>query len=278
MLQRTPGKKSAADNRPIGVFDSGVGGLTVVRALRRALPNEDLCYLGDTARVPYGNKSVDSIIRFAEQDVAFLEKKGVKAVVAACNTVSSVAMEHLRKTFPDLPVMGVIEAGIEAVLRTGARRITVIGTRATVNSDAYRRGLHSCDPSLLIDSIACPLLVPLAEEGQESGPLASQVFDLYLSALRENPPDALLLGCTHYPLFRQTLGEYLGGRVDIIDSAEACAVYAEHFLNEQNLSALPAKTGSTRYYFTDLPSDFNGGIWRFLGSAPSHVEKALLES
>ena len=191
MSQKTPGKAFSPDNRPIGVFDSGIGGLTVVHALRNALPNADICYLGDTARVPYGNKSVDSIIRFAGEAAAFVAGKGVKALVVACNTASAVAMEPLRRRFPALPVMGVIEAGIEAVMRTGAERITVIGTRATVSSDAYRRGLHARKPSLLIESIPCPLFVPLAEEGQFEGKLAEEAFDLYLSPLRKSPPEVL---------------------------------------------------------------------------------------
>ena len=179
MSQRMPDRTNPPDNRPIGVFDSGIGGLTVVRALRCALPNEDICYLGDTARVPSGSTSVDSIIRCAGEDAAFLVEKGVKALIVACNTASAVAMDSLRKHFPALPVMGVIEAGIEAVMRTGAERITVIGTRATVSSDAYRRGLHERRPSLLIESIPCPLFVPLAEEGQFEGKLAEEAFDLY---------------------------------------------------------------------------------------------------
>ncbi len=276
MSQKIP-DETLFDNRPIGVFDSGIGGLTVVRALREALPNEDICYLGDTARVPYGSKSVDAIIRFAKQDAAFLAGKGVKALMIACNTASSVAMEPLRGHFPELPVMGVIEAGIEAVLRTDARRITVIGTRATINSDAYRRGLHARNRSLLIESIPCPLFVPFAEEGVCGGRLAEEVFDLYLAHQRSAPPDVLLLGCTHYPLFRNALDEYFGGKVRIIDSAEACAESARAFLAARGLCANPAKTGDVRYYFTDLPTDFNGGLWRFLSGAPSYLEKAVLE-
>ena len=276
MSQKIP-DETPFDNRPVGVFDSGIGGLTVVRALREALPNEDICYLGDTARVPYGNKSVDSIIRFAKQDAAFLAGKGVKALIVACNTASSVAMEPLRGYFPELPVMGVIEAGIDAVLRTDARRITVIGTRATINSDAYRRGLHARSRSLLIESIPCPLFVPFAEEGVCEGRLAEEVFDLYLARQRSAPPDVLLLGCTHYPLFRGALDEYFGGKVRIIDSAQACAESARAFLAARGLCANPAKKGDVRYYFTDLPTDFNGGLWHFLSGAPSYLEKAVLE-
>ena len=265
------------DNRPIGVFDSGLGGLTVVSALNRALPEEDILYLGDTARVPYGDKSVESIRRFALKDAEFLFERGVKILVVACNTVSAVAMDTLRKHNPQAHILGVLEAGIQAVLATDPAHVAVIGTRATIGSDAYRRGLHARKPSLLIESIPCPLFVPLAEEGQFEGKLAEEAFDLYLSPLRKSPPEVLLLGCTHYPLFREALERYFEGGVKIIDSAEACAESARAFLDENSIAASLAKTGNVRYYFTDLPSDFNGGLRRFLGSAPSYMEKAQLE-
>ncbi len=267
----------AADNRPIGVFDSGLGGLTVVAALRRRLPDEDILYLGDTARVPYGDKSADSIIRFARQDTGFLVGKGVKLVIAACNTVSAVALPELRRNRVGEPLLGVIDAGVRAVMGSGARRICVIGTRATVNSDAYRRALHALDRSLVVESIPCPLLVPLAEEGIVSGPLARAVFDLYLKPLRENPPEALLLGCTHYPLFIPALNKYFGGRVRIIDSAGACAEYAADYLQAHRLSAVAGKRPRYSCFVTDLPAEFQHQATRFLGSDPGRVEKIALE-
>lgn len=264
------------DNRPIGVFDSGIGGLTVVSELRKSLPSEDICYLGDTARVPYGNKSVDSIIMFARQDVGFLVSKGVKAVIAACNTVSAVAMDDLRKTYSAIPVIGVLDAGVDAVLKSGARRITILGTRATVNSDAYRRAIHAVNPSLIVDTMACPLFVPLAEEGLVDEEITFKAFDLYLSEIRREPPEVLLLGCTHYPLLKKALAEYIPKSVRIIDSAEACAAYAAEFIKKNSISASVDKHGQERYFVTDMPNDFHGHATRFLGYRVRHVEKVSL--
>lgn len=266
-----------ADNRPIGVFDSGLGGLTVMAALKRCLPDEDILYLGDTARVPYGDKSVDAIRHFARQDLDFLLRRGVKLAVAACNTVSAVALDELRKNAPGEHILGVIDAGIGAALRSGARRITVIGTRATINSDAYRRGIHAVDRAAVVESIPCPLFVPLAEEGITSGPLAEGVFDLYFSGLRASPPDALLLGCTHYPLFAESLNAYFGGRVHIVDSAVACAEAAAEYLRVHQLGATAGKKARYGCFVTDLPAEFHRLASRFLGGDPGRVEKITLE-
>ncbi len=267
-----------ADNRPIGVFDSGLGGLTVVNAMSGRLPDEDIIYLGDTARVPYGDKSVDSIIAFAHQDVDFLLRRGVKAVVIACNTVSSVAMDALRSTWPDIHIMGVLEAGIRAVLSGNEPDIAVIGTRATVNSDAYRRGIHALDPSRIVDSIACPLFVPLAEEGLADSALAELAIDLYLSKRKANPPGAMLLGCTHYPLFKEPLNRYFNGRVQIIDSASACAEFVADYLEGHCLSASPGKGSKFSCFVTDMHSAFYTHAARFLNRIPERVEKITLPS
>ncbi len=265
------------DNRPIGIFDSGLGGLTVAAALRKKLPNEAVVYLGDTARVPYGNKSADSIIRFAREDVKFMLSRGVKMVVAACNTVSSVAMNDLHHTYPDEHIIGVIESGVRAAIRSGARKITVIGTRATVNSDSYRRSLHALDRAVKVESIACPLLVPLAEEGITSGPVVAQILDIYLASVKRNLPDALLLGCTHYPLFQQTLREYFDGKVNIIDSASACADFVADFLAEHEMAATTDNPPVAGFFVTDLPSEFNRHATKFLGYVPEQIEKINLQ-
>ncbi len=266
------------DNRPIGIFDSGLGGLTVAAALRKLLPQEDLIYLGDTARVPYGNKSEEAIRRFACQDVTFLLKQGVKAVVFACNTAAAVALEELKKKFPDTPLLGVIDAGIAAALHTPVRRLTVIGTRATVNSDSYRRGIHAVRPSMVVESIACPLLVPLAEEGFTDSPLALAAIDHYLGHLKEAPPEALLLGCTHYPLFLSALDGYFGGRVRLIDSATACAAYVRDYLVGEGLAACPGKTAQARFFVTDLHSEFYRHAIRFFGASPERVSRVSLDT
>ena len=261
------------DNRPIGVFDSGLGGLTIARAIQEALPKESVIYLGDTARVPYGDKSVDAIISYAHDDVNFMLSKGVKLIVAACNTVSAVALDALHKSFPNAPIIGVIDSGVKAALSAGARSITVIGTRATINSDAYRRAIHAQDHSLKVDSIACPLLVPLAEEGFTAGQVLEGVFDFYLKQYRNAPPDALLLGCTHYPLFKTALDEYFNGRVHLIDSAKACAQAVLEYLTENNKTAQPDNTPHHRYFVSDLAAEFNEHATRFLGKLPNRVEK-----
>lgn len=268
---------SKADNRPIGVFDSGLGGLTVVAALRRSLPDEDIVYLGDTARVPYGDKSVECIIRFAKEDLRFLLGKGVKAVVAACNTVSAVAIPEMRHASPETSVLGVLEAGVEAALAESPRRVVVLGTRGTVNSDSYRRRLHAKDPSLIVESIACPLFVPLVEEGITEGKLISDVFDHYISKLKGSKPDVLLLGCTHYPLLKSALSEYLPG-VKIVDSANACATHLKDFLSKGCLTAGAGNVSGERYYVTDLSADFQAQASRFLGYRAGYVEKVTLDA
>ncbi|MDR0931706.1 MAG: glutamate racemase [Victivallales bacterium] len=262
------------DNRPIGIFDSGLGGLTVAAALRRKLPGEAVVYLGDTARVPYGDKSVDSIIHFAHQDVEFMLSCGVKIVVAACNTVSAVALNSLKHDYPDKTILGVIDSGVRAVIDSGAESIAVIGTRATINSDAYRRGIHAANCAIKVESIACPLLVPLAEEGITAPGILTAVFDIYLSKLRKNPPDALLLGCTHYPLFAEALNSYFAGKVKIIDSAGACAKYTAEFLETNKIAAQPDNSPGFGCFVTDMPSEFQCHARRFLGGQlPDRVEK-----
>lgn len=269
---------SHIDNRPIGVFDSGLGGLTVVAALARRLPDEEIIYLGDTARVPYGDKSEDSIIRYSHQDIDFLLRRGVKLCIAACNTVSAVAMSELHESLPQQHIIGVIEAGVRAALQSGARSIAVIATRATINSDAYRRGIHAFDRSIRVESLACPLLVPLAEEGLHSGPITAGVLDLYLAGLKQNPPDALLLGCTHYPLLRDAIDEYFSGRVRIIDSASSCADFVADYLEQHKLHAAQGRQHPRQSFFvTDLPAAFHLHASRFLGCAPGQVEKVRLE-
>ena len=274
--QELCGTGNGWDSRPVGIFDSGLGGLTVVAAVREKLPDEDLVYLGDTARVPYGNRSLETVMEFARQDLNFLVRKNVKAVVAACNTISAVAIDEMRRSHPEIPVTGVIEPGVEAVLRAGGHRITILGTRTTVRSHAYEQALHRKNPSLEVESIACPLLVPLAEEGILEGPLAEQVFDLYLKDLRKNPPDVLMLGCTHYPLFRKALEHYLPSCVRIIDSAGVCSEMLGEFLAGYGLRAPKGNRGTARFFVTDYSMEFRRQAQCFLGTDVEHLEKVLL--
>ena len=252
------------DNRPIGLFDSGLGGLTVVRAVRRMFPGEDVIYLGDTARVPYGNRSPETVKLFARQDLAFLERFGIKAAIAACNTVSALALPELQQEPRPFPLGGVIVAGVEAILATGLRKVAVLGTRGTIASGAYEKALLAADPRLIVRSISCPLFVPVIEEGVTGGEIVRSVFDLYLSQLLRDPPDVVLLGCTHYPLFRPALKRYLPADTLILDSADAAADYLRRMLDRHGLTAEPGRTGTAQYYVTDRTPGFERLARRFL--------------
>ncbi len=217
----------------IGVFDSGVGGLTVVAALRRRLPRESILYLGDTARLPYGSKSPATVRRYTERNVEFLVRRGVKAVVVACNTASALALPEL--ALP-VPTWGVIEPGAERAAALSAGRIGVIATDATVRSDAYAIALRRLRPELAIVSRACPLFVPLVEEGWHDDPVTAQVADRYLRPLLAEGIDTLVLGCTHYPLLAAVLARVAGPGVQLIDSAEAVAAAVADGLAERGLA------------------------------------------
>lgn len=264
------------DYRPIGVFDSGLGGLTVVSALRAAMPHEDIIYLGDSARVPYGSKSVENIRVFGSEICRFLISKQVKAVIVACNTVSAVALSELRTKFPDVPIIDVLTAGVNACLEAAPHYVAVLGTKATVNSDAYRREIQKVNPAIAVKSIACPLFVPLVEEGLTEHELTNKVSEYYLAGLKDNPPDILLLGCTHYPLLKKCLSFYLPPSVRIIDSAIACAEHAAAFLKDNKLAAGTCKKGEERFYVTDMAADFYVQASRFLGYRVGIVEKISL--
>jgi len=263
-MPATNSKKNKYDNRPIGLFDSGLGGLTVVRAVREALPGEDVVYLGDTARVPYGNRSPETVELFARQDLAFLERFGVKAAIAACNTVSALALPNILREKHDFPLGGVILAGVEAVLATGRRKVAVLGTRGTIASGAYECALLAAQPRMIVRSIACPLFVPVIEEGVTNGSIVRDIFDLYLAQLLRDPPEVVLLGCTHYPLFRPALSQYLPKDTLILDSAAAAADYLVRMLDRNGLRAEPVRTGTAQYYVTDRTPGFERLARRFL--------------
>ena len=262
-------------NAPLGVFDSGVGGLTVLRAIRSAAPAESTLYVGDTARVPYGTKSPAAIIRNALEVAAFLESQGVKYLVAACNSASAVAMEALRGRI-SLPIKGVITPGAEAaVAATSNGKIGVIGTRATIGSGAYKKAIRSLDPSVSVFGRACPLFVPLAEEGWTEGKVPEAVAREYLSPLIAAGVDVVVLGCTHYPLLKATIGLVLGERVALIDSAEATAQAVVDDLARQGMNALRREVPGGLLYATDLPPDATALAARFLGEPVEEV--ALLD-
>jgi glutamate racemase len=262
-------------SRPIGVFDSGVGGLTVLRALKALLPSEDFIYVGDTARVPYGSKSAETVKRFALEIADFLKGRGVKMLVAACNTVSSVALPDLRRFFPG-PVLGVIEPGARAALAaTRAGRIGVIGTEGTVRSGAYENALHRLDGSVRVFSRACPLFVPLVEEGWVDHPVTRRVAREYLAPLLAKPVDTLVLGCTHYPLLRAAL-KRTAGRVELIDSADETAKAVRSRLLQDDLAAPPRRKGAAVYYSSDDPVKFARLGHTFLGWNLKDVKRIRL--
>lgn len=259
---------------PIGIFDSGVGGLTVLRAVRQRLPNESVIYLGDTARVPYGTKSRTTIERYAIEDAAFLIEKGVKMIVVACNTASAMARESLRRQF-DLPFLTVLGPGARAAARaTLTGRIGVIATEATIESGAYESAIRQSGGSqeLQVFSRACPLFVPLVEEGEIESPVARLVAEQYLASLRELEVDTLVLGCTHYPLLKRIIGETMGTGVRLIDSAEAVAEEAAQLLERHGLLGTNPGMHRSRFYVTDAAARFHRIAERILGSPLEHLE------
>jgi glutamate racemase len=245
-----------SDARPIGVFDSGIGGLTVVKAVRDLLPNESISYLGDTARVPYGPKSPETVQRYAIELADILIKQDAKALVVACNTVSSVALPALMKSFP-VPVIGVIEPGAHAALAASRnRRIGVIGTRATIRSGAYEKALRAADPSVKVTSQACPLLVPLIEEGLLNDEVTERMILRYLEPLLADEIDTLVLGCTHYPLLTGAMARVLRRQIMIVDSAQNCARAVEDMLERESLRAAPLNPGKLHVALTDAADSF----------------------
>ncbi len=246
---------------PIGVFDSGVGGLTVLRTLSETLPNESFLYLGDTARLPYGTKSPETIRRYAQQTANILIEHNIKMLVIACNTASAHALDHLKKIFPDLPIIGVIEPGATAaVAASRSNKIAVIATEGTVSAGIYDRAIHRLSPSAQIVSAPTPLFVPLAEEGLLEGPIVEQIARYYLEPLFSVPQDkrcdCLVLGCTHFPALRSTIQTVVGDGVALVDSASTTAQAVKKRLLEHSLNAPDGTSRTLRYLVTDAPERF----------------------
>jgi glutamate racemase len=251
--------------RPIGVFDSGLGGLTVFRELRAQLPGENLIYFGDTARVPYGTKSAEAVRAFSLEITAFLLKKKVKLLVVACNTASSLALDQIRELSP-VPVLGVILPGVEAALAAAPAggKVLVTGTSATVNSRAYSRALAATGARVRVLEKACPLFVPIVEEGWCSKPVAEAVAREYLLPFRKKKVDALILGCTHYPLLKKIIARVMGPRVRIVDSAHAAAARARLDLAERGLLN-SGRLGRSQFIVSDAPERFSALAMKLLG-------------
>ncbi len=258
----------------IGVFDSGVGGLTVVAALRRRLPAESILYLGDTARLPYGSKSPETVTRYTRRNIEFLVERGVKAVVVACNTASALALDNLQLA-GGMPLWGVIEPGARRAAEVSRGRVGVIATEATVRSDAYPRALRRLRPDLSVVSRACPLFVPLVEEGwHEDDEVTTRIAERYLAPLLEAEIDTLVLGCTHYPLLKSVLARVAGPAVTLVDSAEAVAeVVAEGLAAAGLARAASAPGGATQHLcVTDGGESFKLVAGRILGDPDLPLE------
>jgi glutamate racemase len=255
----------------IGVFDSGVGGLTVVRALMEGMPFEDIIYFGDTARVPYGVKSDETIRRYATQITEFLLHQEVKALIVACNTMSAVAYGVIEDLSP-VPLLGVVDAGARgAVAVTKNKRVGIIGTPATINSNTYVKAIRKYDPEIEIFSQACPLFVPLAEEGWLDHAVTRLTAREYLNPVVAHNIDTLVLGCTHYPLLKPVIQEVLGGNIQLVDSAQAIREQAHKLLGEHNLLNQHPRSPEYRFYVTDVPLRFKEIGERFLGRALTDV-------
>ena len=261
-----PKKESA-----IGVFDSGIGGLTVLQKIIESLPKENTVYLGDTARAPYGTKSVETVLRYSFENTEFLVRKGVKAVVVACNTSTAIALTRLRDSV-SIPIIGVIEPGVRRAIKiTRNKKIGVIGTEATIQSGAYTRALKESDATVEVYSRPCPLFVPLVEEGWTGNDVTEMTVKAYLGSLRQSGIDTLILGCTHYPLLKNAIRKFMGSGVGLVDSADEIAREVKTTLKKAGLTRRNGK-GIHSFFVTDAPDRFIKVGRRFLGEK---VESAV---
>ena len=261
----------ADKDRAIGVFDSGIGGLTVLHQIIETLPRENTVYLGDTARAPYGSKSVETVLRYSFENSAFLVEKGVKIVVVACNTSTAVALNQLKDQLA-IPVIGVIEPGVRrAIQSTKNNKVGVIGTEATIQSGAYTQALKTADPAIEVYSRACPLFVPLVEEGWTDNAVVEMTAKAYLQGFKQSGIDTLVLGCTHYPLLKKAIRKFMGGGVRLVDSAEETAKVVEAVLKKTSITRKNGK-GTHSFFVTDAPDRFVKVGRRFLGEK---VESAV---
>lgn len=264
------------NNDPVGIFDSGVGGLSVVKEVQRLLPGEDIIYFGDTARLPYGTKSKETIVRFSREIVRFLLQFRVKLIVVACHTASSFSLPTLRRE-GNVPILGVVESGAEeALCVTQTGRIGILGTRATISSESYAREIKKRNPKVKVFSQPCPLFVPLVEEGHLRDALAYRVAEKYLLPLRQRHIDTVILGCTHYPLLRHVIAEVLGKKTTLVDSSRETAQQVKRILAKKGMTASNGRTGSAQFYVSDEPHRFSkvGGL--FLRNCLRRVRKVSL--
>ncbi len=263
---------------PIGIFDSGIGGLTVAKRIIAMLPNENIVYFGDSARVPYGSKSNETVIEYSLQDAQFLISKNVKLIIVACNTASSIAINKLKERFT-IPIIGMIEPGTQLALKsTKNGRIGVIGTDATINNKAYSSELNRIENNLEIIEKPCPLFVPIAEEGWLDHEATKLIAKEYLQDLIDFGVDTVILGCTHYPLLSGVIQEVMGEDVTLIDSGMAASLEVEDYLNGRGVRNDSNQLGTLEFYVSDLPAKFKAVAERFLGTEVKHIEKINIDS
>ena len=263
------------NNSPIGIFDSGIGGLTVLKEVRSILPAEDIIYLGDTARVPYGVRSPETVERYSFECTDFLLKKNIKLLVVACNTVSAISLKAIQKKL-SIPVIGVIEPGARAAVRSTKNRIIgIIGTQATVRSGAYIEAIKALDGGIEVHALACPLFVPLVEEGWTDGIIAGLIAEKYLINLKDKQADTVVLGCTHYPLLKHVIQEVMGP-VKLIDSAVETALAVRDMLHETDMTRTEDAASDIEFFVTDSPDRFIGVGESFLQSRIENIKKIKL--
>lgn len=262
---------------PIGFFDSGIGGLTVVKAVSQLLPNENIVYFGDTARVPYGSKSNDTVVEYSLQAANFLLRKNIKLLVVACNTASSVALKDLKR-FLTIPVIGMIEPGSKLALSESRNgKIGIIGTNATINNKAYSNEIRKLNPKIKVYEKACPLFVPIAEEGWINHKATELIAKEYLNELKIKKIDSLVLGCTHYPILKDIIQKVVGKGVKLVDSGTPAARLVEEYLNGRGLRNISNQIGKKEFYVSDIPSKFREIAERFLGKKITHLHKVELD-
>lgn len=265
------------DNRPIGVFDSGIGGLTVLKEIMEQLPGEDLIYFGDTARIPYGPRSKETVIKYVLESFRFLISKDIKAIIIACNTATAFAMEEAQKLF-NIPIIGVINPGSKASINTTKNNIIgIIGTEGTINSGEYQRSIRKELPEAEIIGIACPLFVPIVEEGWENSDVAELTARKYLIELQEHKIDTLVLGCTHYPALRYTINKVMGDSVTLVNPAYETAKLVKDILMEADILNNKSEAGIISYYVSDDPEKFKRVGGNIIRKEIRLVEKVVLQ-
>lgn len=265
------------DNRPIGVFDSGIGGLTVLQEITEQLPGEDIIYFGDTARIPYGTRSRETVIKYSFQCIRFLLSKDIKAIVIACNTASAMALKEARKVF-DVPIIGVIDPGSNAaVSSTKNNKIGVIGTTGTINSEAYQKRIRIAHPNSEVIGVSCPLFVPIVEEGWEDTDVAFLTAEKYLLELKEHNIDTLVLGCTHYPILRYTVDKVIGDKVKLINPAYETAKCTKKLLKDKKLLSDKIDGSKCEFYVSDDPEKFRRIGGNILRKEIATIQKVNIE-